>query len=813
MSTLIGDLRFALRLLTRSPGFSVIAIATLSLGLGANTAIFSIVDHVLLRPLPYRDSDRLYAIHEVVPKFAHVAPLVPVNAMHFREWRRNVRSFDRMALIGGVALNVTGTGEPERLAGARVSPALFTMLGVRPQLGRSFAEAEDHPGRDAVVVIDDELWRVRFGADPRVLGRKLVLDGRPYEVIGVLPRDFRFPKLASLYAMTIAEARPQIWKPFAVKDDELESMGDFNYACVVSLKPGVSLAQAAAELGTAQKSISETVGEHIELLASLVPLQDQITGRSRRGLHLLLGAVGVVLLIGCVNIANLLLAQTTGRRREIAIRSALGASGTRLVKQMLVESLVLSAIGGAGGVVVSYTAVEAIRLWAPVDLPRLDEVGVDARVLLFGIVLSVAAGLLCGLLPALRFARADPQDAMQAGARGATGSPRHARVRTLLVAGEIALSTVCLSAAGLLLHSYVKLLAVDAGFDAQHVVTVEINLPPSRYPDLPRRSALLRSALDAVRVVPGVMSVAVSNQLPLGGEGGNNLVAPEGFTGSFTDRPLADIRQVNPEYFGTLGIPLRSGRVFAEADRAYRVALVSALAAERLWPGQDPVGKRMQMGGDDTPLLQVVGVVGDVRGISLDKAPTMTVYVPYWQRFQTQALLAVRTPLDPGVVGPDLRIALRRVDPELPVPQFRTMDDIVSMSVAERRFQTRLVMLFGLVAALLASLGIYGVVSHSVAQRTGELGIRMALGALPAALCWLVLRQCLVPVAAGLACGLAGSGMTGPLLSSLLFGVRPVDPLTMTAVALGSSAIAGLAAYIPARRATRVDPVVALRQD
>jgi predicted permease len=503
MSTLIGDLRFALRLLTRSPGFSVIAIATLSLGIGANTAIFSIVDHVLLRPLPYRDSDRLYAVHEVVPKFAHVAPLVPVNAMHFREWRRNVRSFDRMALIGGVALNMTGTGEPERLAGARVSPALFTMLGVRPQLGRSFAEAEDHPGRDAVVVIDDELWRVRFGADPRVLGRKLVLDGRPYEVIGVLPRDFRFPKLASLYAMTIAEARPQIWKPFAVKDDELEAMGDFNYACVVSLKPGVSLAQAAAELGTAQKSISETVGEHIELLASLVPLQDQITGRSRRGLHLLLGAVGVVLLIGCVNIANLLLAQTTGRRREMAIRSALGASGARLVRQMLVESLVLSAIGGAGGVVVSYTAVEAVRLWAPVDLPRLDEVGVDARVLLFGTVLSVAAGLLCGLLPALRFARADPQDAMKAGARGTTGSPRHARVRTLLVAGEIALSTVCLSAAGLLLHSYVKLLAVDAGFDAQHVVTVEINLPPSRYPDLPQRSVLLRSALDAVRVVRG----------------------------------------------------------------------------------------------------------------------------------------------------------------------------------------------------------------------------------------------------------------------------------------------------------------------
>jgi predicted permease len=813
MSTLIGDLRFALRLLTRSPGFSVVAVATLALGIGANTAIFSVVDHVLLRPLPYRDSDRLYAVHEAVPKFAHVAPLVPVNAMHFREWRRNVRSFDRMALIGGVALNLTGAGDPERLAGARVSPALFAMLGVRPQLGRLFVEAEDRPGGDAVVVIDHELWKLRFGADPRVLGRKVVLDGRPYEVIGVLPPDFRFPKLASLYAMTIAEARPQIWKPFALKDDELEAMGDFNYACIVSLKPGVSLAQAAAELGAAQKTISDTVREHIDLLASLVPLQDQITGRSRTGLHLLLGAVGVVLLIGCVNIANLLLAQTTGRRREIAIRSAIGASRARLVRQMLVESLALSAIGGAGGVFVSYTAVEAIRLWAPIDLPRLDEVAVDARVLLFGIALSIATGLLCGLLPALRFARADPHDAMKAGARGTTASPRHARVRTLLVAGEIALSTVCLSAAGLLLHSYLKLLAVDAGFDAQQVVTVEINLPPSRYPDLPRRSALLRSALDAVRMVPGVTSVGVSNQLPLGGEGGNNLVAPEGFTGAFTDRPLADIRQVNPEYFRTLGVPLRSGRVFAEADRAYPVALVSVLASERLWPGQDPVGKRMQMGGDDTPLLQVIGVVGDVRGISLDKAPTMTVYVPYWQRFQSQALLAVRTPLDPGVVASDLRLALRRIDPELPIPAFRTMEDIVSVSAAERRFQTELVMLFGLVAALLASLGIYGVVSYSVAQRTGELGIRMALGAVPAGLRWLMLRQCLVPVAAGLACGLAASAMTGRLLSSLLFGVRAVDPVTIAAVALSSSAIAAVAGYIPARRATRVDPVVALRQE
>ena len=372
---------------------------------------------------------------------------------------------------------------------------------------------------------------------------------------------------------------------------------------------------------------------------------------------------------------------------------------------------------------------------------------------------------------------------------------------------------MCLTVAGLLLHSYVTLLAVDRGFESQNVVTVEINLPPTRYADLPQRSQLLHSAIEAVRAVPGVTSVGVSNQLPLGGEGGNNLVAPEGFTGSFTDRPLADIRQVNPDYFATMGIPLRSGRPFAEADRAYRVALVSALAAERLWPGQDPVGKRMQMGGDDSPLMQVVGVVGDVRGISLDKPPTMTVYVPYWQRFQAQALLAVRTPRDPAAIASELRTALRRVDPELPVPAFRTMQEIVAVSVAERRFQMDLVLLFGLVAALLASLGIYGVIWSSVAQRTGELGIRMALGALPSGIRWLVLRQCLGPVAGGLACGLIASGIAGRLLNSLLFGVSAVDPLTMGAVVVTLSGVAAAAGYVPARRATRVDPVTALRED
>lgn len=808
-----ADLRYAARLLRRSPGFSAVAVATLAIGIGANTAIFSVVDHVLLRPLAYRDPARLYAVHEVVPKFSHIAPLIPVNAMHFREWKRTARSFERMALIGGVTFNLTGAGEPERIPAARVSPALFPMLGVQTTLGRTFVEAEDQPGRDDVVVLDHDLWQQRFGGDRNVIGRKIVLDGRPYQVIGVLSADFRFPQLAQLYAMTVAEERPRLWKPFAVKADELEPMGDFNYACIVSLSPGVPLASAVGELDAAQARISSQFPERIELKASLVPLQEQITGRSRTGLQLLLAAVGVVLLIGCVNIANLLLARATGRRREMAIRSAVGASAGRLVQQMLVESLTLSAIGGVLGVAVAYGAVRVLATAAPVDLPRLDEIHVDSRVLAFTLAISVLAGLLFGLLPAWRFGTADPADAMKATARGTIGGPHSGRMRTLLVGVEVGLSAVCLAVGGLLLHSYVRLMSVDAGFDAQRVATVDLKLPPSRYTDLPKRAAVMRTLLARVGALPGVSSVGVSNQLPLSGEGKNNLVAPEGSAWPMMERPIADIRSANHDYFRTMGIPLLSGRIFDEADQENRIAVVSVLAAERLWPGQSPIGKRVRIGTDESPLTQVVGMVGDVRGASLSRVPTMTIYVPYWQHFRMDGSLAMRTAMPAASLAPAIRAAIHAVDPEVPVPAVQTMEDIVASSVAQRRFQTNLVLLFGVVAALLASLGIYGVIAYSVAQRTNELGIRMALGARPERIRGMVMRQGLAPVAVGLACGLAASAVVGRFVGSLLYGVSSVDPLTMAAVVAVIATVAAVAAYVPARRATRVDPVTALRYE
>jgi predicted permease len=807
------DLRFAARMLCKDWVFYGIAIATLALGIGANSAIFSVVDGVILRPLAYRESQRLVVIHEVVPKFSNIAPMIPVNAMHFLEWRKTAHSFPEMALLGGITFNLTGSGDPELIPAARVSPGLFPMLGIQARLGRIFLHEEDQAGRDRVVVLNESLWRRRFAADPNVIGRKIILNGNPYEIIGVLPASFHFPKLNQLFAVTVAEEQPQLWKPFGLRDEEKDDMGDFNFSCIARLGPGVSLAQALSELNVIQSNITARLPEKVELRAALVPLQEQITGRARSGLQLMLAAVGAVLLICCVNIANLLLARATSRRREMAIRSAIGASSARLARQMLVESLLLAGLGGLFGVMIASGAIRVILASAPADIPRLDEIHLDARVLLFTTGISVLAGLLFSFLPAWRFSHSDPQDAMRSGARGTTAGKGSGRLRSLLVTLEVGLSAMCLVAGGLLLHSFFKLLDVDRGFETRHIITVGLNLPNARYPDREKRAAFLQSMLDHIKVLPGVISAGVSNMLPLGGEGGNNVVAPEGSKLPLMERPLADIRQVSPDYFRTLGIPLRSGRFFGEGDRGHNVALVSPLTAARLWPGQNPLGKRFQVGGDQSPLNEVIGIAGDVRGASLNKNPSATVYLPYWQRNFNQASVAVKTAMEPEALSSAIRKAIREVDPELPVPGFRTMDEIVAESVAQRRFQVMLVLLFGVTALLLASLGIYGVVSYSVAQRTNEMGIRMALGAPRAGIRSLVLRQSLPPVMLGLGAGVVTSLALGRVLSSLLFGISPGDPLTIFAVIALLSAVAIVAAYIPARRATQVDPITALRYE
>jgi len=807
------DIRFGLRVLRRSPGFSALAILTLALGIGANTAIFGVFNGVLLRPLAFREPERLVALQENVSGDRQIAPSLPVNAWHFNEWRRNQRSFEQMALLYEYSVSLTSDGEPERLPIGRVSSSLFPMLGVRPQIGRTFMEQEDQPGHDNVVVLGHHLWETRFHGDPAIVGRSIILDGVPYDVVGVLPDGLEIPKPSQLYSLAFPDTYPELWKPFAVRDQELSPMGDFNYGSIARLKPGVSLSAAAADLSVIQAAIRRAVQTKEELRAQVTPLQEQITGRTRQSLVLLLAAVGAVLLIVCVNVANLLLARAAARRRELAIRAAIGAGLSRLVRQMLTESLLLSAIGGALGVVFARWALAAIVHSAPVDIPRLQQAGMDSGVLAFALALAVGSGLFFGILPAWRIARSDSQDALKSSGRAVTEGRRGVGLRRLLIASEVALSTICLVVAGLLLHSFVRLTHVDKGFRTDHAISVSLGLPLARYPDTNHRAQFFRSLLDRTGALPGVEAAGITNRMLLSGQGSDNVMVVEGSSAPPEEWPIVDYRCISPGFFRAVGIPLVAGRIFDETDRDRRVAVISAQTAWKLWPSANALGKRFHLGGPGQPLIEVVGISGDVRGVSLQRPPNLTVYLPYWQRDRQDMALIVHTAMDPATIASALRTEIRLLDAQLPVPRFRTMDQVVDESVAQRHFQLNLVLLFACAALLLAAMGVYGVVSQTVIQRTGEIGIRMALGATRQSVWGMVVRQGLAPVVGGLAVGLGAAVAAARLVSDMLFGVLATDSLTFAAVAVVLLSAAGAACYVPARRATRVDPLVALRYE
>jgi len=805
------DLRYALRALGRNPGYAAIVILILAVGIGANTAMFSIVDGVLLRALPFHEPEQLYAIQEVVPKFASFAPEIPVNAFHFEVWRKRWTAAEQIALIDSLNFNLTSGGEPERISAARVSASLFPLLGVQPQLGRGFLEEEDNLGRDKVVLLSDLLWRRKFHADPNVVGQKIVLNDSPYQVIGVMPAGLKMPRVSQLQAMQMSDRDPDVWKPFAATKDDLEVMGNFNFGCIVRMKKGVTASRALDELNVIEADIMRDLPEKMDLFAKISPLQEQLTGRSRKALLLLLSAVGAVLLIVCVNIANLMLARATGRRREFAIRAAVGASTHRLLRQMLTESLVVAALGGAFGLAIAYGALHLILTNAP-DVARMNEVRIDRRVLGVACALSLLSALLFGLLPAWRASRIDPQDGLRSGGRSFSESKHSGRMRTVLVALEVGLCTVCLAAAALLLNSFVRLTHIDKGFDTEHVMSVELYLAGARYPDS-KRVEFVRKTIEALQPLPGVTAMGVVNMLPLTGEGNNNLLIVEGVNAPLFERPVVDMRSVNGDYFHAMGIPLRPGRVFEESDRKHGVAIVGESTARKLWPGENPLGKRVSFGEPTAPLMEVIGIAGDVRGNGLQKAPEQVVYIPYWYRGRSQTSLVIRTGMDPKSIASAVRAELRKLDPELPVPQFRTMQDIVSASVAEKKFQLSLVLVFAGIALLLACLGIFGVVSYTVAQRRGEMGIRLALGATAGNLKSMVVRQGLVPVAVGLGGGILAALALGRVMEGMLFGVRPGDPWTLAAVSLVLIGVAAAACYIPAMRVSRADPLTALRYE
>jgi len=812
MDTLLQDARLALRRLLKSPGFAAVAILSLALGIGANTVIFSVVNGALLRPLAYRQPQQLYVVREIVPELAQTYPTFPANLASFRIWQRDCHTFEDVAIVEPLSMILTGHGDATEISGARASANLLNVLGVQPALGRTFLPQEDNPGNDHVVLLSEGFWRRRFKGDRNVIGQAIMLDGATYQIIGILPASFRFPKGDQLGPLT--EFPPQIdyVKPLGLDAAQWSPFGDFDFAAIARLKPGVSASQALAELNVVQAQIAKSRNQGMGLRAELLPMERQVVGSARIGLLLLLGATGAVLLIVCLNLANLLLARIPGRLHEVAIRKSLGASRVRLARQMLTESLLLAVVGGSLGIALAYYGLHWLIAVAPANLPRIDEVILDARVLWFSVVLAALTGIVFGFLPALALAQSDPQRSLKAGAATTTENRSARQLRSSLVGVEVGIGTLLLIMAGLLTMSMIHLLDVDKGFTTEHVMAADVNLPPQTYTKKNQKMEFYEKVLQQVRALPGVSKAAWISKLPLEGQEQVSIIEVPGRVVPIAQTPIASYRYVTPEYFQTMGIPVLRGHLMEPADLDRPVAIISESVAKQIWPLENPIGKQFRR---NDPLLQVIGVVADVRTVALDEPPLLMIYQPIgapgWPGMQ--ASLVVRTAISPMSLSSALRDAIRSIDSQVPVVHLRPMQEIVSESVSARRFQLGLASLFGLFAMLLAALGIYGVVGYSVARRRQELGIRIALGADPSNLRNLVLLQGMSPVLAGWIAGVATSFIAGILIRSLLFGVTARDPLTIGFASIVVLATAATACYFPARRAANVDPMVALRYE
>jgi predicted permease len=812
----LADFRYAVRTLGRSPGFAFAAIATLALGIGANTAIFSMVYAVLLKPLPYARPAELVAVAAYIPEMRERFPSLPVRATDFIEFRRASTKLSQVAAIGPAGFNMTGTGDPERFFGARVSANLFSLLGVMPERGRAFLPEEDHAGRDHVVILSHDLWMRRFGGDPATVGRTLLLDGDKYEVVGIMPADFLFPKGKELHPLMPLPMRADIWKPMAFSDGEIHEDEGWNYGVMARLATGVTMPQAQQELDAICAAISKGFPPdmHISLGARLTPLKTVYSGDVRQSLMALLGAVGLLLLIACVNLANLLLARLGSRGREFATRAALGAPRWRLVRQLLTECVTISVLGGFAGLGIAQVGTQLLMALAPKDLAGVGSTGLSAPVLWFTALASLATGAAFGLIPALQTARRDLHENLKDGSRGATSGRRSGRLRRVLVAVEVALSTGLLAVAGLLLHSFVQVMNVDKGFSAERVLAVDLALPEKQY-DGPRPAVFVRQLVESVRALPTVAAAGAVSALPLTGNYNTRMVYLESDTKDRADRPVSANRVVTPGYFSTMQIPLLAGRFFVENEPAEAV-IVGATLARKLWPGLAPervVGLRVRPGGSDVKAVPVVGVVKDVRSDGLEKEPFPTIYSPHAQMPYPNMTLVVRTAQEPQTLAPAVRASIRKLDRNLPIPAMRTMRQMVSSSVARRRFQMVLVVLFAVLALALAVVGIYGVTSYAVTRQTQEIGLRMALGAGRAEVVRGVLGQGMRPVLLGLAVGLVAARAGAALVRGLLFGVEALDPWALGGVVCLLLGAAGAACYIPARRAARLDPVTALRAE
>lgn len=808
MNNLITDIRYGFRSLLKRPGATAIALGTLALGIGVNTAIFSAVDSILLRPLPFKDPGRIVSVWEQTPSLGiQQNQSAPAN---FFDLRNQNQVFEALGAYGPLDINLTGSGDPERLDGQVVSANVFSILGVAPALGRTFLANEDQLGQEHVVVLSDALWQRRFNRDPSIINRNIALNGETFTVVGVMPRGFFFPLRET-----------ELWVPWAMEPEQASGRGDHYLGLVARLRPESSIERANADLAAIGQRLAVEYPRTNEGLGFIAhSLHRDYVGDLRLPMLILFGAVGLVLLIACANVANLLLAQATTRRKEIAIRLALGARRWTIVRQMLVESLLLASGGGLLGVFGAFWGVEALAKFLPESLSKLQGVNIDARVLLFTLGVSVLTAIVFGGVPALLASRTTPGATLSDVARDMAGGTSGRHVRRLLVVSEVALAVVLLVSAGLLIRSFQLLRRVEPGFNPENALTMRMVLPFPKYARKETRSAFFDEVLRQVKETPGVEAAGMITFMPLSFSGMNFSFSVEGRAAPGDQNlPFALWRVVSPDYFRALGIPLLRGRYFEAHDSADTtpVTLVNRRLAEQYWPGEDAIGKRLKVGPTDSQnsWLTVVGVVGDVRQTGLYEQK-LEFYVPYLQErrsFMAPRDLIVRTKADPAVIAAAVRKAVWSVDKDQPVSNVRTVSEVFSAAISQERFQALMLGLSAALALVLACVGLYGVISYSVVQRTHEIGVRMALGAQPVDVLRLVIRQGMTLTFAGLIVGIVAGMFVTRVLTDMLFGVTPRDPLTFAGVPVLLLIVAFLACYIPARRATRIDPLVALRYE
>ena len=815
MQTLWRDIRYGLHMLIKTPGFTVVAVLTLALGIGANSAIFSIVNSLLLNPLPYRDSGRLAIIWTHSPG-ANVDQDWPSPGM-YEAIKANSTVFEDIAIVHGTSLNVGGLSNPTRAGAVEASSNLLPLLGAKPLIGRAFLPEEDAPGKTHTVILSNTFWRREFGGNEKVLQNTIFLNGEKYEIVGVMPADF---SLGFEVVPTVASVpEPDLFLPLPMDSEEKQAQGDENYNLVARLKPGASITQAQTELDMAAKKLAEQFPERYpasrRFSFSVKPLLEQVVGDVRRPLFVLLAAVGCVLLIACANVANLLLTRATAREREIAIRTALGAARSRLVRQLLTESVLLSVIGGLVGLLLAYWMLDVLRWLSPNNIPRLPAIRMDGRVLAFTSAIVVVTGILFGMAPSLRTSKLNLIETLKEGARNVAGG-RHEKLRKLLVVSELVLSLVLLISAGLLIRSFISVERVNPGFNAQNVLGMRLSVAGTSFKG-DRRGIFYRDLLESVRRLPGVKSAAIADNLPLSGGIGWGSISIEGYQPSVgQDMIQADVRVAGVGYFETMGVPLINGRFFDDHDTkdSGKVIVIDDHMARNYWPNANPIGGRIRFGHDDkNPWMTVVGVVGSVKQYDLENESRVAFYLPATQAVGSTMYLVARTDTAPANVAATIASQVRSMDPNVPIFDVKTMDQRLSESLARRRFAMLALGVFAGFALLLAMVGIYGVISYSVAQRTNELGIRLALGARPIDVLRLVLSGGLKLVLIGIALGLVLSFVVTRFLSSLLFGVRATDLFTFSALSILLVVVSLLACYLPARRAAKVDPLVALRYE